>query len=45
MSSTDKLNLNADFSTQCVIIGTGPAGGALATFLASNGESKDHNVD
>lgn len=26
-------------SAECVIVGAGPAGGALASFLASNGES------
>jgi Trk K+ transport system NAD-binding subunit len=45
MSSADKPKLRADFSTQCVIVGAGPAGGALASFLASNGESKDCNID
>ena len=45
MSSSDEPKLNADFSTQCVIVGTGPAGGALASFLASNGESKECNID
>jgi flavin-dependent dehydrogenase len=40
MASGDKPELNADFTTQCVIVGARPAGGALASFLASNGESK-----
>jgi hypothetical protein len=26
-----------DFTTDCVIIGSGPAGGSLASFLAYNG--------
>lgn len=27
----------ADLTTDCVIVGSGPAGGSLAAFLASNG--------
>jgi NADPH-dependent 2,4-dienoyl-CoA reductase/sulfur reductase-like enzyme len=45
MSSSDNPKLNADFSTQCVIVGAGPAGGALASFLASNGESRNCITD
>jgi hypothetical protein len=26
-----------DFTTDCVVVGSGPAGGSLAAFLASNG--------
>ncbi len=40
MTSINEPILNADFSTQCVIIGSGPAGGALASFLAQHGKPK-----
>jgi cation diffusion facilitator CzcD-associated flavoprotein CzcO len=29
----------------CLIVGTGPAGGALASFLTQNGESVCHEMD
>ena len=38
--SNDEPKMSADFTTQCVIIGSGPAGGALASFLAQNGKSR-----
>lgn len=45
MVSSEKPELKADFSTQCVIVGAGPAGGALASFLASHGESRNQKMN
>jgi glycerol-3-phosphate dehydrogenase len=43
MPLSNEPKLNADFSTHCVVIGSGPAGGALASFLAQNGTFKIRN--